>query len=96
MIGIEVFGRKPDYNPKQDAIVRTEAGRLRARISEYYTDEGKADPLILEVPKGGYVPVLSRADKVAGDRVKIAWKFDRKTARRKFGYKRKYFTRSET
>jgi hypothetical protein len=30
------------------------------------------------------------------DRVKIAWKFDRKTARRKFGYKRKSFTRSET
>ena len=29
------------------------------------------------------------------DRVKIAWKFDRKTARRKFGYKRKSFTRSE-
>jgi hypothetical protein len=30
------------------------------------------------------------------DRVKIAWKFDRKAARRKFGYKRKCFTRSET
>jgi hypothetical protein len=29
------------------------------------------------------------------DRVKIAWKFDRKTARRKFGYKRNYFTRSK-
>jgi len=30
------------------------------------------------------------------DRVKIAWKFDRRTARRKFGYKRKAFKRSET
>ena len=30
------------------------------------------------------------------DRVKIAWKFDRKAARRKFGYTRKFFTRSET
>jgi hypothetical protein len=30
------------------------------------------------------------------DRVKITWKFDRKTARYKFGYKRKSFTRSET
>jgi len=28
------------------------------------------------------------------DRVKIAWKFDRKTARRKFGYKRNLFKRS--
>ena len=30
------------------------------------------------------------------DRVKIAWKFDRKTARRKFRYKRNSFTRSKT
>ena len=30
------------------------------------------------------------------DRVKIAWKFDRMAARRKFGYKRKSFKRSET
>jgi DDE superfamily endonuclease len=30
------------------------------------------------------------------DRVKIAWKFDRKTARRKFGYRKNSFTRSET
>jgi len=30
------------------------------------------------------------------DRVKITWKFDRKTARRKFRYKTKPFKRSET
>jgi hypothetical protein len=30
------------------------------------------------------------------DRVTIAWKFDRKTARRKFGYKRKSFMQSKT
>ena len=34
--------------------------------------------------------------RVNRDRVKIAWKFDRKTARRKFGYNRKSFKRSET
>ena len=76
VIGTAVFGRRPDYNPKQDAIVRTEAGRLRARISEYYKDEGKADPLIIEVPKGGYVPVLSRADKVAGrQKTSLLWRW---------------------
>jgi len=32
VIAVEVFGRPPDYNPKQDAIVRTEAGRLRALL----------------------------------------------------------------
>src|SRR5437762_2634587 len=52
MIAVEVFHRKPDYDPKQDSIVRTEAGRLRARLAEYYSGEGSADPLIIELPKG--------------------------------------------
>ena len=30
-IAVEVFGRRPDYDPKQDSTVRTEASRLRAR-----------------------------------------------------------------
>ncbi len=34
--------------------------------------------------------------RVNRDRVKIDWKFDRKTARRKFRYKPKHFNRSET
>src|SRR5262250_3217797 len=58
VIGVEIFGRAPDYNPKRDAIVRTEASRLRARLNEYYVDAGKDDPLVIELPKGGYVPVI--------------------------------------
>ncbi len=58
LLAIEVFGRSPGYDPKQDPIVRTEAIRLRARLSEYYQGEGKDDPLIIELPKGGYVPVI--------------------------------------
>src|SRR5262247_2377111 len=58
LIAIEVFGRLPGYDSKQDPIVRTEASRLRARLSEYYLGDGKDDPLIIEVPKGGYVPVI--------------------------------------
>jgi adenylate cyclase len=56
LIAIEVFGRKPDYDPKEDAIVRTEAMRLRARLSKYYEGEGSRDPVIIELPKGGYTP----------------------------------------
>jgi adenylate cyclase len=59
--GVEVFGRRADYDPKHDAIVRTEAGRLRARLTEYYLSEGKGDPLVIEVPKGGYIPGLRQA-----------------------------------
>jgi len=58
LLAIEVFGRPTDYDPKQDPIVRTEASRLRARLSEYYLGEGKDDPLVIELPKGGYVPAF--------------------------------------
>jgi hypothetical protein len=62
VIAIEVFGRKPDYNPKHDPIVRTEATRLRARLSQYYMDEGRCDPLVIEQPKGGYLPVFRKSE----------------------------------
>jgi adenylate cyclase len=60
LIAIEVFGRKPDYDPKLDAIVRTEAVRLRARLDKYYAGEGSADPVIIDLPKGGYTPRFRR------------------------------------
>src|SRR5690242_9950980 len=56
VIGVEVFGRRPDYNTKLDSTVRTEAVRLRARLSAYYSHEGSHNPLTIELPKGGYVP----------------------------------------
>jgi serine/threonine-protein kinase len=58
VIGAEIFGRKLDYDPKKDAIVRTEARRLRALLNEYYLGNGKGDPLVIELPKGGYTPVF--------------------------------------
>ena len=58
LIAIDVFGRRPDYDPKLDSIVRTEAGRLRSRLTEYYASDGKHDPLVIEVPKGAYVPTF--------------------------------------
>src|SRR6266404_1865088 len=51
LIAIEVFGRKPDYDPKQDSIVRSEAARLRTRLIEYYAREGGSDPVIIELPR---------------------------------------------
>ena len=58
VIAVEVFGRKPDHDPLQDSIVRTEAGRLRGRLAEYYVGEGKDDSIIIELPKGGYTPAF--------------------------------------
>jgi hypothetical protein len=61
VIALEVFGRGPYHDPKQDSIVRTEAARLRARLAEYYGDEGKNDALVIEMPKGGYAPIFRQA-----------------------------------
>src|SRR4051794_40511329 len=61
LIGVEVFGRKPDYDPKLDSIVRTEAGRLRSRLMEYYSAEGSADAVVIDLPKGGYLPQIRDA-----------------------------------
>src|SRR5712692_7437546 len=58
IIAVEVFGRRADYDPKLDSIVRSEAGRLRARLADYYAGDGKNDDVIIEVPKGGYAPLF--------------------------------------
>src|ERR1700722_7265456 len=58
LIGVEVFDRPQDYDPKDDPVVRIEAGRLRKKLAEYYAGPGANDTLIIELPKGGYVPVF--------------------------------------
>src|SRR5205807_7464183 len=63
IIGVEVFGRRPDYDVRQDSVVRTEAGKLRARLASYYAAEGAADPLVIELPKGGYAPLFRDPEK---------------------------------
>src|SRR6516162_3867439 len=66
VIGVEVFGRRPDYDPKLDSTVRTEAVRLRARLSKYYSSEGSQNPLVIELPKGGYVPRVREPGAMGG------------------------------
>ena len=54
-IATEVFGRRPDFDPQTDSTIRVQAGRLRAKLSEYYGTEGVEDPILVELPKGTYV-----------------------------------------
>lgn len=63
-IGVSVFARSPDYDPKTDAIVRSQACRLRAKLKRYYATEGYRDPLMIDIPKGQYAASFSwRASK---------------------------------
>jgi TolB-like protein/Flp pilus assembly protein TadD len=53
-VGVEAFGRGEAFDPRHDTIVRTEARNVRLRLRRYYADEGAADPLRIDLPKGAY------------------------------------------
>ncbi|HZV88073.1 MAG TPA: hypothetical protein VFF95_11030 [Candidatus Binatus sp.] len=54
-IATEVFGRSPDFDPQLDSMVRVQAGRLRSKLTEFYSSDGLEDPVVVELPKGTYV-----------------------------------------
>jgi serine/threonine-protein kinase len=62
LLGVEVFDRKPSYDPRVDPIVRVEARRLRAKLKAYYEGDGRADPVLIEFLSGGYAPRLTLRD----------------------------------
>src|ERR1700760_1964335 len=57
LIGIAVFERSEDWDPKLDTTVRTEARRVRRKLTDYYlSPAGEGEAVRIEVPTGGYVP----------------------------------------
>lgn len=75
-IAVKALGRGEDFNPKTDAIVRVEAGRLRRAIERYYAEPGADDPVEIEIPARGYVPVF-RHREAPRDHVKGASRLQR-------------------
>ncbi len=65
LIGVEVFGRDESFDPRTDPIVRVQAGKLRSRLEKYYTSEGREDSVVIEYPKGSYVPIFKRREATA-------------------------------
>lgn len=55
-IGVDVFGKGETFDPATDTVVRVQAGRLREFLTQYYSTEGRDDPLHIIVPRGSYVP----------------------------------------
>ena len=53
-IGLEAFGKPPTYDPKHDSIVRLQVGRLRQKLTTYYTSEAPGDPVVVNLPKGAF------------------------------------------
>src|SRR5918995_134295 len=55
-VGMEVFGRDQNFDAQNDPAVRIEAGRIRRALTHYYLAAGLSDPIIIDIPKGAYVP----------------------------------------
>src|ERR1700688_4947155 len=53
-IATEVFGRPTDFDPQADSAIRVQAGRLRLKLVDYYSHEGLADTIVVEMPNGAY------------------------------------------
>jgi len=65
IIGIEVFGRKSDYDTSHDAIVRARVGEVRKRLAQFYvSEEGQALPLRVVIAPGSYRPTFVLRDGV--------------------------------
>ncbi len=58
-IGCEALGRRPDYDPATDNIVRVRAHELRSKLAKYFETEGTDEPITITIPKGSYIPVFA-------------------------------------
>ncbi|MDJ0889217.1 MAG: hypothetical protein QNI89_18095 [Desulfobacterales bacterium] len=57
-VATEVFGRPYDFDQNIDPIVSIQASRLRRALTAYYQGAGRNDPVVIDIPKGRYVPTF--------------------------------------
>jgi hypothetical protein len=65
-IAVDGLGRGPEFNSDTDAIVRVHAIRTRRALQRYYQSAGAEDAIVLDLPRGRYVPAFSRRAASAG------------------------------
>jgi hypothetical protein len=59
VIGIEVFGKRNDYDTSEDPVVRVRAADIRKRLAQYYQNAAHANTTVrIEIPSGSYVAVF--------------------------------------
>jgi Tol biopolymer transport system component len=61
LVGIDVFERPADYDPKADPVVRVQVKRVRERLESYYSTAGAGDALRIILTRGSYAPQFSTA-----------------------------------
>jgi hypothetical protein len=72
-VGVEVLRRDPTFDPQIDPIVRVEATRLRRAMERYYTGPGQDDPIVIELPRGSYVPTFRRREPLTPAVTAVPW-----------------------
>ena len=55
-LGVEVFGRSPDYDVSTDPIVRRVASEIRKRLAQYYQERGSSHLVRIDLVRGSYLP----------------------------------------
>ncbi len=55
-VAVEALGRRSDFDPHTDTIVRVTTHLLRKRLHEIYQGEGAGRPIQIVIPAGNYVP----------------------------------------
>jgi serine/threonine-protein kinase len=59
-VGVEVFDRGENFDPRIDPVVRVEARRLRSRLRDWYESEGRNAPILIDLPTGSYLASIRR------------------------------------
>jgi hypothetical protein len=76
-VGLDVFAKPDSYDPRQESTVRMHVARLRQKIGEYYRTEGLDDPIVVDLPKGGFKltfePREVRPEPIAAQPIVVRW-----------------------
>jgi hypothetical protein len=65
-LGVDVFGRDPNYDTNLDPVVRTSACEVRKRIAQYYHEAGHEAEIRIDLPHGSYVPDFRYPENIPG------------------------------
>jgi hypothetical protein len=71
-VGLDVFAKPASYDPRQESVVRMHVARLRQKLAEYYRTEGVDDPVMVDVPKGGFKVTFETREMAPGPVAAVA------------------------
>jgi serine/threonine-protein kinase len=71
VVAVRVFEKEDSFDPRTDPLVRVQARRLRARLTQYYQENGHDDALVIDLPKGRYTPAFRLRERTAAQRKSV-------------------------